>query len=150
MINIIKIKCPHCGVEGQLVLPESDALIIGPCPECNNTVVIFAGKALALDKEFLTRATKEEAYNHLYGVLEGLVREKLDKVFNSAFPAAPLDSPQEDADALEDETRDESPDISTLSNASDTSAISAGELHAFIQEELPLLDNRDYFKAIFG
>ena len=130
MINIIKIKCPHCGVEGQLVLPESDALIIGPCPECNNTVAIFAGKALALDKEFLTRATKKDAYDHLYGVLEGLVREKLDKIFNSAFPATSLDSPQDDADTSEEATEDEKPGAATISDASDSAAISAG-VHAF-------------------
>lgn len=141
MINIIKIKCPHCGVEGQLVLPESDAIIIGPCPECNNTVAIFAGKALALDKSLLTKATREEAYNHLYGVLEGLIREKLDRIFNSAFPETPSDVSEEEAHTPKEGVEDEH---------LDASAISTTELHAFVQNELPLLDNRDYFKAIFG
>ena len=141
MINIIKIKCPHCGVEGQLVLPESDALIIGPCPECNNTVAIFAGKALALDKSLLKKATQEEAYNHLYGVLEGVIREKLDQIFNTAFPETPSVVPDEETGIPEERVANEAPKAP---------AISAMELHAFVQEELPLLDNRDYFKAIFG
>lgn len=141
MLNIIKIKCPHCGVEGQLVLPESDALIIGPCPECNNSVVIFAGKALPLDKDFLAKATKEEAYKHLYNVLGGVIREKLDNMFSKAFPETAEESPEEDASAPEKEVKTGNPSTST---------ISAKELQAFVQEELHLLDNSDYFKAIFG
>lgn len=141
MINIIKIQCPHCGVEGQLMVPESDALIIGPCPECTKTVAIFAGKALALDKDLLAQATKEEAYNHLYEVLEGFIRDKLDKIFNGAAPEDAGDNP-------EPGENDAKPTPKT--QESSPSNISAKEIHTFVREELPLLDNEDYFKTIFG
>lgn len=140
MINIIKVQCPHCGVEGQLVLPESDTLIVGPCPECNKTLVIFAGKALPLDTNLMAHASREEAYAHLYDVLNAFIRERLDVIFNP---------PVEEEDTSHGEEQ-ESGESSKKSKKSIHPTISVKEVNTFVKEELPLLDNNNYFKAIFG
>lgn len=140
MINIIKVQCPHCGVEGQLVLPESDTLIVGPCPECNKTLVIFAGKALPLDTNLMAHASREEAYAHLYEVLNAFIHERLDAIFN-----APVK--EENASPIEEPENGEN---SKKSGGSIHPTISVKEVNAFVKEELPLLDNNNYFRAIFG
>jgi hypothetical protein len=141
MINIIKLKCPHCGVQGQLVLPEGDTILVGPCPECNNMVVIFAGKALALDTALMSRASKEEAFNHLYEVICAHVRERLDSVFGGAAQEQPA---AEAAPA--EETVEQAPPAEKRLQPH----ISSREMQQFVKDELPLLDNVDYFRAIFG
>lgn len=122
------------------MLPESDTMVVGPCPECNKTLVIFAGKALPLDTKLMEHASREEAYNHLYEVLNTFVRERLDRIFNKV-------EKEGDAPSREEQGNAETP---LQPNVSDNSTISVREVSAFVQEELPLLDNNNYFKAIFG
>lgn len=141
MINIIKVKCPHCGVEGQLIVPETDLIIVGPCPECNNTVVIFAGRALPLDTALMSQATKEEAYAHLYKTLKKFVRERLDQLFNA--PVAGANDAQEAAAESGEKHTDQGGQHQEMS-------ISPQEMHEFISRELHLIDNPSYFKSIFG
>ena len=140
MINIIKVQCPHCGVEGQLMLPDTDILIVGPCPECNNTVVIFAGKALPLDTELMSHATKEDAYTHISDVLTKFVGERLDQLFGM------VEANETSHTAPESDAAEKTEYQRTRKDA----AISSKEVHEFVEEQLPLIDNIKYFKAIFG
>lgn len=142
MINIIKVQCPHCNISGQLMIPNMDTLIIGPCPECGNMVLIFAGKAIPLDKNVLAHASRDEAYTHIYNALEALIREKLDQLFALADTTAA--NQQQRAAATPPEA------VSPQSRTIKTDRISSQEMKKFIEEELHLLDDADYFKTIFG
>ncbi len=141
MVSIIKVQCPHCGIEGQLVLPDIDALVVGPCPECNKSVLIFAGKALPLDTELMTNGNREEVYKHLYTVLRKFIRDRLDLIFN----ATPPDNANPNQGQVGDPSEPLSPEEADV-----PPSISEKEMNEFLNKELPLLDNIHYFKTIFG
>ncbi len=141
MLNIVKVECPHCGIEGQLMLPDSSSLIVGPCPECKQLVVIFGGKALALNTSFMAKASQEEAYKHINDVLSAYVRERIDHLFSmaSSFNSAPSLS-QRAGNGRND----------TASARPALPHITSHEMDTFIAEELRLLDDPHYFRSIFG
>lgn len=134
MFSILRVKCPHCGVEGQLMIPQQEALIVGPCPECNEFVVIFAGTVLSLEKSIMQSDNREEIYNHLHQV----VSEHLKSCLNQFF---------ENAEAPRKKVRRRRIRIHPRREASE---ITEQELQDFINNDLPKLDNPDYFRTIFG
>ena len=137
MINVIKVKCPHCGIQGQLLLPEMDAIIVGPCPECNKSVQVFSGKALPLNTEIMANGNREEIYKHLFTVLRKFIRERLDSLINGEPPDTP-EPGRDKGDEGHGQEKETQP------------SISAKEMKDFLNKELPLLDNIHYFKSIFG
>ncbi len=141
MINIAEIRCPHCGIEGKVVLPDSDTLVVGPCPECHKSVMIFAGKAVALNTDLMKNATREEAYRHLYDVLREFVRERLDRIFTSASSEKRESSPANESEDTGQEPEHEGNGLPSITRE---------EMDEFLNKELPLVDNDDYFRTIFG
>ncbi|OQB41906.1 MAG: hypothetical protein BWY09_00517 [Candidatus Hydrogenedentes bacterium ADurb.Bin179] len=151
MINVIKVRCPHCGIEGQLLLPEMDAIIVGPCPECNKSVLIFSGKALPLDTEVMANGNREEIYRHLFTVLRKFVRERLDLVFDGEPSETGSAGRGMTGEHLEPQRKQgPEPDGKQAPVQETRPSISAKEVKEFLNKELPLLDNTHYFKSIFG
>jgi hypothetical protein len=116
------------------MIPQQDALVMGPCPECNGFVVIFAGTALPLDKEIMESENKEEIYNHVYSVVSSHLKSCVDQLFTNA--ASPKKRTRRRK--LRIRPREERPGITDE------------ELEEFVKNELPKLDNPDYFRTIFG
>jgi hypothetical protein len=142
MLSLVELKCPHCGAQGQIVLPPLGAIVIGPCPECDEMVVVFCGRAMPLDKATMTDGSAEDRQNHLMDILTAFLDDRTRRLF-------------EDMSEREDAEEEESPAGSTplgriLPNReAPPEMISQAEFDSFKAVDLRLIDNDDYFKAIF-
>ena len=141
MLSLVEVKCPHCGAQGQIILPPLGAIVIGPCPECDEMVVVFCGRAMPLDKDTMTTGNAEEKQNHLMDVLTAFLDDRTKRLFDDA---SDRDDPNEDE-------RAGSTPLGKIIPHEDTpkELISEAELDSFRSVDLRLIDNEDYFKAIF-
>ena len=164
MLSLIEIRCPHCGAHGQVMLPPVGAIIVGPCPECHNMVVIFAGKALALDNDIIMNGNSVARRDHIMQVLVAFLEERIGKLVSAEDgpggepPAGPVGSdvtPESAAFAEESggsasqtDSGVTEPKINPYGNRT-TAPISRSEMDSFVNVELQLIDDKDYFKAVF-
>lgn len=148
------------------MLPPVGAIIVGPCPECHNMVVIFAGKALALDSDIIMNGNAVARRDHIMQVLVAFLEERIGKLVASEDrpggepPAGPVSNDaaesETDADAdapsksesREAEPEEDTPKIDPYGNRT-TAPISRSEVDSFVNVELQLIDDKDYFKAVF-
>ena len=147
MLSLIEVQCPHCGARGQIMVPPVGAIIIGPCPQCNELVVVFCGHVLPLDKEVMENGTTEDRREHLLAVLTEFLQDRIFKLLS-------------DEDGLPDDALEEGTPTSAVQQAPGSlsdkekldgvmSPISQTELERFTHVDLQLLDNRAYFKSVF-
>lgn len=150
MLSLIEVTCPHCGAHGQVMLPPVGTIIVGPCPECQGLVVVFCGQVLALQKETMLHGTREEKCEHMLSVLTDFLRDRINQMITDDT-AQTTDAPPEDKDALISDA-----DIAMASagpvrrGSSKAVPITEQEFSTFADVELKLLDNKDYFRSIFG
>lgn len=148
MLSLIEVTCPHCAAQGQIMLPPLGAIIIGPCPECHGMVAVFCGRVLALDKEIMTEGLTAEKRGHLSAVLGTFLQDRIDRLFSD-------DDVDEivtfDEDDISDEDRPAETSLGKINPFGNpqASAITVEEVESFKNVDLRLLDNPDYFKAIF-
>ena len=149
MLSLIEVKCPHCGAHGQIMLPPVGTIIIGPCPECQGLVVVFCGHVLPLAKEIMVQGTISEKREHLVSVLTQFIRERVELMIAE-------ESAMDDATMSEGATAE---DVELAQSAAPPeekqprvvhSPISDEEIRSFSKVELKLLDDSNYFKAIFN
>lgn len=152
MLSLIEVKCPHCGAQGQIMLPPLGAIIIGPCPECEGMVVVFCGRVLPLDKEVMADGPLEEKREHLLEVLNDFLRERVERLFEQ-LPAQPDEVEDTPAESLEADGGEGMGGAGPVTPApygkKIVVPITEDEVSNFINVDLKLLDNRDYFKAVF-
>ena len=135
MLHLVSVTCPHCGAHGQIVVPPIGAIIIGPCPECEELVCIFCGKCLAIDKAIMINGTVAEQQAHLLSVLAQFVKESIDQMFSEDGPGVASNS---------------SPSVGQQSAA--RGPITATEFSDFLRIDLGIhtpLDNAEQFHRIF-
>ncbi len=154
MISLIEVKCPHCGAQGQIMLPPPGAMIVGPCPECQEMVVIFCGKVLPLDKDIMTKSSDEEQKEHLLETIGVFVHDRIERLFDKESSPSPAERVAMNSNFSEHENESAegqgSPAEEPEAFASiPQTPISQDELDSFLKVELKLLDNPDYFKAVF-
>lgn len=156
MLSLIEVKCPHCGAQGQIMLPPLGAIIIGPCPECEGMVVVFCGRVLPLDKEIMTEGNIAEKRDHLMEALNRFLRERIERLFAQAATTA--EKINDDRDELEHRLLDEADEMGLEHAEAERPQqgprklivpISQEEFDSFINTDLSLLDNKEYFKAVF-
>jgi hypothetical protein len=131
------------------MLPPVGTIIVGPCPECQELVVVFCGNVLPLNKETMLNGAVQEKREHMMAVLTQFLRERITQMIgdDSEMPQeepvqeAESETPVPEFGRSETRVRDK-----TVSRA----PITKNDLDTFSNVELKLLDNRDYFKAIFG
>jgi hypothetical protein len=139
------VSCPHCGKTRITTsrVPR-DVVVMLPCPECHELVVLFRGKAIALNREVLQSGTKEERRNHIAEIVEEFLPPELfSGVMNWDFSegATPFPFPERRsrrARAADTEEDDEEPPISDA------------EVERFQKFELHRIDEPRYFKRHFG
>lgn len=158
MLSLIEVKCPHCGAQGQIIMPPMGAIIVGPCPECEGMVVVFCGLVLALDKEIMTTGSIESKQDHLLDVLGTFLQERIRRLFGNALAEeAEPQSPESEQDA-EADAADELPGPQPfalggggmhLTDGVPLDMISDEEFSRFVSTDLKLIDNPKYFKAVF-
>ncbi len=160
MLSMIEVKCPHCGSQGQILLPPLGSIIVGPCPECQGMLCIFSGRILPLDTEIMTQADRNTRKEHLYAVLHDFLHDRVEKLFDSMEEQSHIDGEQDFGDGdvddlLADEeslrsagTPMEESSINPFGNIQEA-PITVEEIDSFRNVELKLIDNPEYFKAVF-
>lgn len=149
MLSVIEVRCPHCGARGQLMLPPLGSLIVGPCPECQELVLVFCGRVLPLDKETMMHGTFEQKHEHVMAALTSFLEERVGQLLMEG----PADGDEEDEGLLADEMSGRGAATGTLDPPRSRwkgNLISSRELGDFVKVDLALIDNPAYFKAIFG
>ena len=148
MLSMVEVKCPHCNVRGQIMLPPLGAIIVGPCPNCDELVVVFCGRVLPLNKETMVNGSSTEKHDHLKSVLVDSMDDRIRKVVDQLTP--------EVTEGLHDYTpenddytpnMDEQPATTTI--VDESKSISDNELDKFLRFDLPRIDNKEYFRTVF-
>ena len=151
MLSLIEVTCPHCGAHGQIMLPPVGTIIVGPCPECQGLVVVFCGHVLALKKETMLQGTSEEKREHMLSVLTEFLKERVNQMIGEeTVGAQESPAPSECKESLENASVGITPAEQALAQRRSKSPITNQEFTTFANVELKLLDNKDYFKSIFG
>ena len=140
MISLVQVTCPHCGAQGQVLLPPQGMIVVGPCPQCQELVAVFCGKAFALDKDTMLHGSAEEKSEHLMGLLCEFVEDRIDDLLGRGH---------DDSEA-ESDTPMVEPFTSPRAHRGTAGAISETEFEEFLRRDLPHLDDANYFRAIFG
>lgn len=159
MMSLIEVRCPHCGVKGRIMAPPLGTIIFGPCPECQEMVTIFCGQVLPLDKEIMTKGGDEEKKEHLLETLGLFLQDRIEQMFRPPDGVAPSESAAcpESVDEKSEELQDSEiePDSEeetmrpTFLQSHHRTVISEDELDTFRNIELKLIDNKEYFRAVF-
>lgn len=152
MISLIDVECPHCGTQGQIMVPPVGSIIIGPCPKCAELVVVFCGQVLALDKAIMTSSDIADRREHLLGVLTQFLGNRIATLLTEDFVVdeAPVPNPS-DFESLE--LDDSIMSVAAPNPEPDANAeehITQSEVEQFMDVDLKLLDNRAYFNSVFG
>ncbi len=129
------------------MVPPVGAIIIGPCPQCNELVVVFCGHVLALDKETMENGSTDDRREHLLSVLTEFLHDRIAKLLS------------DDVEMIDGEVGEEGAEDYGASGAGNASAdekrageespISQTEFDRFTDVDLKLLDNKAYFKSVF-
>jgi len=155
MLSLIEVKCPHCGAQGQIMLPPLGAIIVGPCPECQGMVVVFCGRVMPLDKDVMTQGSPEERQEHLMGVLNVFLHERVKRLFTSTAsaeapePDAPIQHTRDDLGEHHDESILQRPGAISIPGKLRNDPITDDEINNFVNIDLKLIDNVNYFRAVF-
>lgn len=80
MFTIIAIECPHCGARKEVRIPLFGTMMIAPCPECTNLIVVFCGQALLLNWQRWDNSTNQESREYLLGVLTDFLRNQIARL----------------------------------------------------------------------
>ena len=154
MMSLTEVTCPHCGAHGQVMMPPVGAIIVGPCPRCEAMVVLFCGRALPLDTDTILHKPVSEKRKHLMDVLTSFLKERVEQIFERKGEVRDSADDEEDDSAADsaDHEREEPEPAPAPQRASrgGKKQITKEEYEKFVQIDLPLIDNPDYFKAIFG
>lgn len=125
MMTLLEVKCPHCDARGQVLLPPLGAIIFGPCPECDNPIVVFLGQCLPLEKHIMESGGNRQKIDHFVQVLTDFIRAK-----------------------AETEIFTDEPGVQTA--AAPKGGITTWELQQFERELPEDLDDPRRFRQIFG
>ncbi|MFP4173526.1 MAG: hypothetical protein ACLFV4_11505 [Candidatus Hydrogenedentota bacterium] len=166
MQSILNIVCPHCHTKGQVAVPPTGALVIGPCPKCEELVMVFSGVALPLNKDILVNGSAEDKRQHLMEVLTTFLDRQISGLVQEleASSSSPDEQPSEFGEESEDgfdmtservhgqgEAREgHGSKSSRVSREGGSTAISQREFEDFVRKTLPMLDNKDYFRKTFN
>jgi len=156
MHSLINVECPHCKARGQIMIPPVGSIIIGPCPKCEDLVVIFCGQVLALDKVLMNEENIETRREHLLSVLNTFLEDRISNLMSEDFNinTRSLSEVVDDTELEESEVEfveeEASVDFTALSDAEQSQSITQSEVDRFTDVDLKLLDNKAYFKSVFG
>ncbi len=129
------------------MVPPVGAIIIGPCPQCSELVVVFCGHVLALDKEIMENGSTENRREHLLSILTSFLQDRIAKLLSDDVEMFDGDIGEEGL--IDDEGNPVNTSGVEENQAAEVSLISQMELERFTDVDLKLLDNKAYFKSVF-
>jgi hypothetical protein len=146
MLSLMDVQCPHCHAQGRIITPPPGSVIVGPCPECQEMVVVFGGRVLPLDKEIMLHGPVDARKEHMLEVLHAFIEGKIEQLLHNAEQKpADGEEAEEPAEAFTAQAAPATPPP----RRKRLEPISPEECAAFVAKELHLLDNPQAFKAIF-
>ncbi len=129
------------------MVPPVGAIIIGPCPQCSELVVVFCGHVLALDKETMENGSTDDRREHLLGVLMEFLHDRISRLLSDDVELLEGE-PGEEMAEMDDAYASGNPSFDENRQA-EKSPISQTELERFTDVDLKLLDNKAYIKSVF-
>jgi hypothetical protein len=133
-----------------MMLPPLGAIIVGPCPECEEMVVVFCGRVFALNKDTMLKGTEQARRSHLQDVLSAFLKSRVERLFSSTSDDDKVN--QVLSDSFSENADEESLNHDKLINPygnKPEAPISKTEIESFKDVDLRLIDNTDYFRAVF-
>ncbi len=136
---MVTITCPHCGATGSISPPPKEYIIIAPCPQCGEGVVLYQGEVVAVNREILKNGTREQKVQH--------VAEIITTFIESVGPLPPIFGEEGTISNLTDfeEKAEFEPPLDDRSGS-----FTKEEVRDFINIDLKLIDNKEYFEQHFG
>ena len=129
------------------MVPPVGAIIIGPCPQCSELVVVFCGHVLALDKETMEDGSTDDRREHLLGVLTDFLQDRIARLLSDDVELLEGE-PGEEVSEMGDAYGSGNPSFDENRQA-EKNPISQTEFERFTDVDLKLLDNKAYFKSVF-
>ena len=131
------VSCPHCGHEHSLGNDvPNDVVVVMPCPECQNLIVLFRHRAIGLDREILEGGSHEERRDHIAEVLvnnRNAIAEGIAELLEAGIPWRGGESGDDSGD----------------DDAPEKGPISEKEIDKFLQVDLDRIDDAGYFRRNF-
>lgn len=128
------------------MIPPIGSIVIGPCPQCKEFVVIFCGQVLPLEKAIMEGEDLAARRDHLLSVLTEFLRDRIGKLMH-AEPSSEEGAMSDELELPGDEH--EGPEFEGEPKPRDLGAITQQEVDRFTEVDLKLLDNKAYFKSVF-
>lgn len=148
MLSLVEVKCPHCQMRGQVMVPPMGALVLGPCPQCHELLVVFCGRVLPLDKEVMMYGDNGEKHAHLMDVLTAFLDERVQQLLENS-PELSDEIRKQVGQVSDTELPAQHEEVPEIGPAPQL-GIGQHELEQFVNVDLKLLDDKEYFKAVFG
>ncbi len=137
-------SCPHCGTP-RIVTSKvpRDVVVVMPCPNCRELVVLFRNKAVALSRKIMEAGTFEEKREHIAEIITEFFEPGM-----LGLPAAEGEMEDITRDIMADEEEDE--EEADDSVVKKKQPISKKEFDEFVRLDLNRIDEAKYFKKYFG
>ena len=137
------VMCPHCG--NQRIVTSKvprDVVVVLPCPACNELVVLFRNKVIALNRQIIESGTFEERKAHIAEIIAEFLEPGM-----FGLPARP--EPDEPPAAYDEEDEEDIEEPAADHPPKDT-PITQSEVDRFVRFELKRIDEAEYFRKYFG
>ena len=145
MFPIIEVQCPHCKATGQIMTPPLGSIIVGPCPRCDEMVLLFDGTVMAIDKDVIADGTPEEKKQHLLEAIVDMVASKVDEL---------IETGELRTNSEHRKNRQPGPTATEMVAPSirnrEAPHISRADIRDFINIDLHLIDSKAHFDKIFA
>lgn len=140
------VVCPHCNSH-RIVTQEvpKEVVVVMQCPSCNELVVLFRQKVIALDRNVLEQGTQEDRKAHLASVIAEFLDPSLFK-----FTKEGSDNSAQFDFSTELPAVEETPKPASPKKAKWSTPISDREYERFTRFQLKRLDNPEYFRRHFA
>ena len=144
MFPLIEVQCPFCKTTGQIMAPPLGSIVVGPCPRCDEMVLLYDGIVMPLEKDIINEGTGEEKKQHLLETIVDMVAEKVDGVIEGGdIGPNPAREPGKKKKGVKT--------ASIRPSVRDKNAppISPEDIHDFVNIDLHLIDSKGHFDKVF-
>jgi len=140
MFPLIEVQCPFCKTTGQIMAPPMGSIVVGPCPRCDEMVLLYDGTVMSLDRDIINEGTGEEKKQHLLETIVDMVAEKVDGVIEGGDigPKPAREKKDVKTALIKPSVRDKS-----------APAISREDIRDFVNIDLHLIDSKGHFDKVF-
>lgn len=132
------------------MVPPVGAIIIGPCPQCSELVTVFCGQVLPLEKAVMESGSVEERREHLLETLNDFLRDRIERLITDEESAEGNEDETAEFEAADAELAEPEPEQKAKAALSGPGPITQNEFDQFMDVDLKLLDNKNYFDSVFG